>query len=212
MSYSNIPIVVVLWQHSRFGGKRCPLLGNTPRLSDYGFNDLTSAIGIHPGPNYNPNVTYRVGFWEHAWYHGGRLMLAQGAYPSMSRPYNFNDIISAVRFYSPPLKTQVYLHPMNAPRISPIPLVVELYQHSNYRGRRLNVVENISNIHSYADFGDIVTAVRVHKGPNYTAGKKARLYRHVNYMGGYIELGVGNYPNIGVSHGFNDVVSSVKIR
>jgi len=211
MSYSNIPIVIVLWQHSSYGGIRCPLLRNTPNLTDYGFNDMTSAIGIHPGPNYDPNVTYRVGFFEASSYRGCRLVLAQGAYPCVSRPYNFSDIISSVRIY-PPLNGRVSLNPVDAPTIRPIPLVVELYQHSNYRGRRLNVVENIPNIHSYANFGDLVTTVRVTQGPNYTSGIKTRLFRDVNYRGGYVELDVGNYPNIGTSHGFNDVVSSIKIR
>lgn len=50
------------------------------------------------------------------------------------------------------------------------------------------------------------------RGPSYEPGMKIRLFRDVNYMGGEVALDPGDYPNIGVSHGFNDVVSSVKVR
>jgi len=211
MPYDNIPIIVVLWQHSSYGGKRTIIINNELNMNTLGFNDITSSIGIHPGPNYNPNHTYRVAFYEGANYQGCVLTLTQGAYPCLVRPYNFNDIISSVRIW-PPLNTNIVLHPHSTHTISPIPLVAEIFEHSNYRGKKLTIVENIANIHSYADFGDIVTSVKVHRGPNYVEDNKVKLYGAVNYRGGHIELDIGNYPNIGTSHGFNDVVSSVRIR
>ena len=201
MAYDNIPIIVVLWQHSNYGGRRVLLTKDTPRLSPYDFNDRTSAIGIHPGPDFDPNAHYTVGFYRDSYYRGARILLTPGAYPSLS-PWNFNDKISSVNFDPRP----------DVPAISPIPLVVELYEHSYYRGKKCMILEDVANIHDYADFGDMVSSVRVFQGPNYTTGKKAVLYRDVNYRGGKIELEVGNYSNIGTSHGFNDVLSSIKVR
>lgn len=201
MAYDKIPIIVALWQHSGYGGRRVLLTEDTPILSRFNFNDITSAIGIHPGPDFDPAAHYAVAFYEHANYGGARIVLTPGAYPSLS-PWNFNDKISSVDFNPKP----------NVPVISPIPLVVELYEHSNYRGKKCIILEDVADIHSYAEFGDIVSSVKVFRGPNYTPGKKAVLYRDVNYRGGSIELDVGSYPNIGTTHGFNDVLSSIKVR
>jgi len=34
----------------------------------------------------------------------------------------------------------------------------------------------------------------------------------VDYSGSSTRLGPGDYPNIGTSHGFNDIVSSIRVR
>ena len=203
MAYNNIPIIVVLWEHPSYGGRRIVLTEDTPDLGAYGFHDTASAIGIHPGPNYDPAAKYVVSFYQHSNYGGAQLVLTPGAYPDLRYPYNFNDMISSVNFGQG--------IPMTG-AISPIRVVVELYEHANYGGKRFLVVQNVPNLHTYGSFGDIVSSAKVRQGPNFVAGKKAKLCRDVGGVGGCIELDVGDYPNLNASHAFGDVVSSVYVN
>ena len=207
----QIPLVVALWEHAGFGGRKRVIVENTPSLVLQAFNDKVSAIGVHRGPDYDAwknahgKQEPTVGFYQHINYGGAVLILPAGEYGNIHLLYNFGDVISSVKFNVTPPQT----HP-----IQPIPLVVELYESVNYSGRRAVMVQDVPNIISYlgSEFNDITTSVRVKKGPNYTAGIKAELYRDVNYMGGSIQLDPGDYPNIGVSHGFNDVVSGIRFK
>lgn len=206
----QIPLVVALWEHSGFGGRKRLFVENASNLANNAFDDKVSAIGIHPGPDYvawknaHNGQEPTVGFYEHPNYGGAVLILTAGAYSNITTLYNFNDQISSLRFFPP--------YP-GAATISPIKLIVELYADANYSGKRLIVVENSANITNDfgSDFNDVTTSVRVKAGPNFSAGNKALLYRDPNYMGGMIDLVPGNYPNIGTSHGFNDVISSIKV-
>jgi hypothetical protein len=47
-----IPLVLVLWENANFGGCRRSLVSDTPDLGGQGFNDVTSSVGVHPGPDY----------------------------------------------------------------------------------------------------------------------------------------------------------------
>lgn len=212
---SSIPFVAVLWEHAGFWGRRRILVQNTGNLLQQGFNDLTSAIGLHKGPSYTAVATAlkyepTVGFCEHTNYGGSELVLGWGHYPNIGHLFAFNDTISSVRFN--PTK-ECFPRSATKPHDFPsIPLVVELYKDANFYGERVVLIEDVSQISSYSgtDWNDVITSVKVKKGPNYTAGKEVELDRDINFMGGGIRLGPGNYSNIGSSHGFNDVLSSVK--
>lgn len=203
MAYNNIPIIVVLWEHPKFSGRRVVLTEDTRDLGVYGFLRMASSIKIHAGPNYEAGTKHEVSFYELTQYDGGQLVLVGPAeYPSLVMPYNFNDVISSVNFYRGPLIPGA---------ITPIPVVAELYENPDYGGRKLIVVQNVSNLRDYAAFEDKVSSVRVMQGPNFVAGKKAKLCRDPNGSGGCIELAPGNYPNIQTSDGFGDVCSSVYV-
>src|SRR5262245_17714950 len=119
-----IPLVVALWEHTGYVGRKRLMVADTPDLTRYVFNDKTSAIGIHPGPDYgawkaaNGGREPTVGFYEHVNYGGASLVLTTGGYSNIHLPHGFGDVISSVRFNPPP----VVAHP-----ISPLPLIVELY-------------------------------------------------------------------------------------
>ncbi len=207
----KIPLVVALWEHTGFGGRKRLLVENTPNLLAQVFNDKTSAVGIHPGPDYaawkaaHGGQEPVVGLYEHINYGGAVLRLTVGTYSNLHLLHSFGDAISSVRF-NPPSPS--------AHTIAPIPLVVELYEHINFQGNRLVVIEDSASLP--ADFGsefnDVVSSVRVKQGPNFAAGKHAELFRDINYLGGKIDLPPGDYPNIPASHGFNDVASSIRVR
>jgi len=206
----QIPLVVALWEHPGFAGRKRLFVENAPNLANNAFDDKVSAIGVHPGPDYAAWKTAHggqeptVGFYENPNYGGALIILTMGQYPNIETVYNFNDKISSIKFQA--------VHPV-AGTISPIKLVVEIYADANYTGNRLIVVENSANITAQfgSEFNDVTTSVIVKQGPNYATGNKAQLYRDPNYMGGMIELAPGSYPNIGTSFGFNDVISSIKV-
>jgi hypothetical protein len=207
----SVPLVVALWENQGFSGRKRLFVEDARDLNFFGFTDKTSAIGVHPGPDYvawkaaHPGKEPTVGFYEHPNYGGAVLILTTGAYANIHNLYNFGDIISSVRFNPTP---------PTAGTIAPIPVIVELYKDANFIGQRIVIVENSVNL--VGDFGsdwnDVTTSVKVKPGPNFVAGNQAKLYRDFNYVGGEIDLPPGNYPNIGASHGFNDVVSSIKVR
>jgi hypothetical protein len=208
---AQIPLVVALWEHVGFGGRKRLVVEDTPNLVLQAFNDKTSAIGVHPGPDYvawknaHGGKEPTVGFYEHINYGGALLTLTTGAYANIHLLHNYGDTISSVKFNPVPA---------GAGTIGPIPLVVEIYEHANFTGRRAVVVEDSSNVITDfgSDFNDIVSSVRVKEGPGFVAGKQAQLFRDINFLGGKVDLPPGDYANIGTSHGFNDVVSSVKVR
>jgi hypothetical protein len=208
----EIPLVVALWEHPNFGGRKRLIVQDTRNLALTEFANTTSAIGVHPGPNYaawkaaHGGQEPAVGLYDGVNFTGAALILTAGAYPDIGRLFNFNDAISSIRFNPPP---------PNAAPIGPIPLVVELYADESFTGRRLVVVEDTPNIAAAfgGEFNDVTTSVRVQEGPDYRPGKKAQLFRDLNYEGGKIDLAPGNYPDLkSVGIGFNDVVSSVKVR
>lgn len=204
MPYNDIPIIVVLWEHTGFAGRRVVLTEDTPDLGIYGFHDMASSIGLHAGPNYVAGTKHLVSFYEHSLYGGAQLVLeGPGAYPSLIRPYNFNDVISSVNLNQGTPGTGT---------ITPIPLVAELYEHANFGGRKFIVVQNVGNLHTYGAFGDIVSSIKVMQGPNFTAGKQVKLCRDVGGGGGCIELAPGDYANLHTSHNFGDVCSSVYVN
>lgn len=207
----QIPLVVALWENVGFSGRKRLVVEDTSNLVLQVFNDKASAIGVHPGPDYNAwkaahgGKEPTVGLYDDVNFGGAVLILTTGAYANIHLLHNFGDQISSVRFNPTP---------PGAGTIAPIPLVVELFADANFTGNRIVVVEDSSNVISDfgSEFNDVVTAVRVKQGPSFVAGKQAQLFRDINFLGGKIDLPPGDYPNIGASHGFNDVVSSIKVR
>lgn len=205
-----IPLVLVLWEHPEFRGRKRLFTTSVSDLSQFAFNDTASAIGVHPGPDYasfkaaNGGREPTVAVYEHSNFGGAFSILTIGSYPNIHRMLNLGDAVSSIRFNPPPAIPGT---------IAPIPLVVELFEHQNFGGRRLVVVENSRNI--AADFGsefnDVASSVRITAGPNFAAGDEARLFRDTDFRGGEVELPPGDHRDLGVRN-FNDVVSSIIVR
>jgi hypothetical protein len=216
----EIPLVLALWQHPGFGGARRLLVESTRDLGRQGFDDKTSAVGVHPGPDYaawkaahgrrEPSVT----LYERPGYRGAALTLSAGAYPDIGLLFNFNDTASSVRFNAVVGAGRINPTPQRARPIAPIPLVVTLYKDADRTGDAAGVVENVPDLGAYlgGDFNDAVTSVRVRPGPDFAAGRTAELYRDPGFRGGSIRLAPGVYRHLGESHGFDDVISAVRVR
>jgi hypothetical protein len=213
-----IPLVVALWEHVAFGGRHRLVVADTPWLGYQDFNDLTSSVGVHPGPDYEQWKAQHGGeeptvqLYQDVNYGGAALVLTTGSYSSIHLLYNFGDVISSVRMPAGP-DAGAQHSPVPANPIAPIPLVVTIWKDIKFNGSHAVIVENMPWIGGYLgnDWNDVISAVRVEPGPNYN-GERARLFRDAGWLGGSIDLDVGDYPNIGQSHGFNDVTSSVQVR
>lgn len=85
-----------------------------------------------------------------------------------------------------------------------------IFQHSNYGGQYRWIRSSIANFSDKIGFNDTVSSIIVYRGNDYAPGDKMRFHQHVNYEGGYLDLGPGWYPNIHIQpYSFGDKISSV---
>ena len=90
-------------------------------------------------------------------------------------------------------------------------LVVEVFQHVNYGGRKITVVDSIPNTEGIGA-QDLISSVKIYKGPGFTAAPnyKVIFYEDLNYKGQKLVLAPGYYPNIHqIPYNFGDVISSI---
>jgi hypothetical protein len=91
-------------------------------------------------------------------------------------------------------------------------LFAKVFQHVNYAGQYRWIRDDVGNFVANLGFNDTVSSIIVYRGNNYQPGDKIRFYEHVNYAGGYLDLGPGHYPNIHVQpYSFGDKISSADI-
>ncbi len=92
-----------------------------------------------------------------------------------------------------------------------ISLVIELYEHKGFVGKRFYIVKDESNLEEGPTFNDNVSAIKVCQGPNWN-GEKAEFFKHTNFTGSSITLEVGEYGDIHEGpYDFGDRISSVRI-
>jgi hypothetical protein len=92
-----------------------------------------------------------------------------------------------------------------------IPLVIELYEHKGFSGRRYYIAKDERNLEEGPNFNDNVSAIKVCEGPNYN-GEKAEFFKHTNFTGPSVTLEVGEYGDVHEGpFDFGDIISSVRI-
>ena len=211
MAYDNIPLIVVLWELKDFKGRRKVIVEDCEGLIwDTDINHGTSirprSLGIHPGPSYEPAGNNAVSFYAGMFHRGAQLVLTPGAYPDLDHPYNFGGMIHSIKFHQG-------IAP--APRVSRIPLVVELHEHNYVSSGKTGrvILENVPDLAAYENHS-WTRRVRVYKGPDYSPGDKAVLYETKNYGGREEPLGPGDHQNrpnwSGSRTPYN--VGSIKVR
>lgn len=231
------PFVVVLWEHVNFGGRRRYVPGapaEQPRAYGYceadlvslGFNDTTSSIQVYRGPDYS-EWKARYGepyllFCEHSCADarascGGRaLHLGVGNYPDL-HAYRWGDCISSIHLADAPrVATPEVIPPSpgsTEQAFRRIPIAAVLFTDAQMLGRHIWILTDCANM--IREFGgecnDVISSAIVLSGSGFADGNAARLYRDVDFKGGEIALRPGDYDNLHRSHGFGDVVSSVRV-
>ena len=90
-------------------------------------------------------------------------------------------------------------------------LVVEVFEHVNYQGRKATIIDSVSNTEGVG-VQDVISSIRIYKGPSFNASPnyKAIFHETANYQGRRLVLGPGFYPNIhDIPYNFGDIISSI---
>lgn len=90
-------------------------------------------------------------------------------------------------------------------------LVVEVFEHVNYQGRKITLIDSETNT-SLIGVQDIISSVKIYKGPSFNASPnyKAIFHEHFNFQGRRLVLAPGFYPNIHeIPYNFGDAISSI---
>lgn len=90
-------------------------------------------------------------------------------------------------------------------------LVVEVYQHVNFRGRSRYVINPVKFTGDIG-FQDNISSIKIYRGPRFKTDPsyKVVFHEHINFQGKKLILGPGFYPNLhDVTHNFPDRISSI---
>ena len=205
-------LVVEIFRDQYFRGPRGIVIDNVPFTQSIGFQDTISSARVYRGPGYATSPNYKVIFHEHRDYKGRQLILSPGYYPSFHDiAYDFGDIISSISF-GPAMVT-------TGPDYGTIPLIVEVYQHVNFQGRKVTVLRDISHTNQIG-LHDAISSIRVFRGPNFPpTGCKAIFYEHIEFDGQALEIQLGpleyhkELPDLHTqTQFFGDIISSIKLE
>ncbi|MDA1191587.1 MAG: beta/gamma crystallin-related protein [Candidatus Poribacteria bacterium] len=208
---SNPRLIVELFRDKYFLGTRQTVVEPIENMASIGMNDVVSSMKIYHGPGSMVSPNQRALFYEGANFSGRRMVLSPGYYPDIHAiPYNFGDMIASLSF-SPSA-------PLTAPQYGWIPLVVEVFQDLNYKGRMGTLLRDVSY---FGEIGlnDSISSLRVTRGPNFPySGCRVIFYQHPDYEGRelIVPLTMRDFtveiPNLHEHpQHFGDIISSCKI-
>ena len=206
-------LVIEVFEHVNFQGRKITLIESIPNTSEIGAQDVISSIKIYRGPGFNASPNYKAIFHEHANYQGRRLVLAPGFYPNIHEiPYNFGDAITSISF-SPAA------HP-TPPEYGAVPVIIEVFRDVDFSGQRSVIMRDVSSMFEIG-MNDTISSVRIQRGPSFPfSGCQIAFYEHVNFEGRKLNLdlnsrefqkSVRNLRSLPHSQSFSDIVSSLKI-
>ncbi len=177
-----------------------------------GFQDNISSARIYKGPNFDSVPNYKAIFHEHIDYQGKRLALGPGVYPNLhDMTYNFGNVVSSISF-GPLLEVA-------GPEWGTVPLVVEVFESINFKGRKAVVLRDVPHT-DQVGLHDRISSVRILKGPNCPpTGAKVLFYEHVHFEGSILPIEIRpmdfkkEIPNLHIlPQSFGDIISSIKIE
>jgi hypothetical protein len=216
-SNSYIPIVLVLYEHSAYGGIRRYYIEaeNDLYYHDFNFSDKATSAIVYKGPDYDaykaetgtePTVT----LYSDGSFGGSKMVLRVGKYTDFS-VYGFNDVVSSIQF----LQDANPLTPNDQPdnTFSNIHTVIKLFQDAGQSGYRITVLgttnldhKDISDYTPIFNMNDRFTSFIASRGPNSTSTSGVRFYTG-SYTGSnftvYSGDGYGAFPNT-----VDDLISS----
>lgn len=210
MSYSP-RLIVELFRDRYFQGTKAIVIQPVENLEEIGMRDVVSSLKIYQGPGAAATPNQKAVFYELPNFQGRQLTLAPGFYPDIHAiPYNFGDVMKSINFSA--------TAPLTAPRYGWIPLIVEVYQDLNFRGRMATLLRDVSY---FAEIGmnDTVSSLRVRRGPNFPfSGARVVFFQHPDYEGERLSIELGSrdfFYEIANLHDhpqrFGDIISSAKI-
>ena len=205
-------LIVEVFERPFFGGKRGIVWQPIRYTGNMGFQDNISSVRIYKGPNYARAADYKAIFWENIDFQGRRLALGPGFYPNIHDiGYNFGDRITSINF-GPSLDTP-------GPEWGTIPLIVEVYQDVDFKGRKSTVLRDIDHTGKLG-IHDRISSTRIIKGPNCPPeGVHVTFFEHVNFEGARLPIEILPRDVIkaisnlhALPQSFGDMISSIKIE
>ncbi len=209
-------LVVEIFQHTNFRGRMGYVVEPVPFTGGIGFQDNISSLRVYKGPSFSSNPNYKVILHQHRDYRGKRLALGPGFYPNLhDTAYNFADRISSINFGSS--------LDVPGPEWGTIPLIVDCYEHVEFRGRKITILRDIINLRDPQGgswFEDRISSIRIFKGPDFPRdGAEVVFYEHPEFegIGIPIRLEPSEYkkelPNLHLLPvNFGDTISAIKIE
>ena len=236
----EIPLFVALWDGADFEGPMQHIVRDEPDLgpgwvragrcrSGPNFDDRTSSVGLHMGPDYEAWRARHGGrgpyviLWSEPGFRGSHVTLQLGIYGDLST-YGLDDAVSSVQFVAdaPDLAVPAAYH--RAPPGVPVMIASALRLHTASRSRATHCREpdqvtlllqggepDIASRHG-APFDGTISWIEVLKGPGYDPRKTFSLFSETLHHGEAIHFlyGVGEV-DLG-AHGFDDRVRSVRMQ
>ena len=209
-------LVVEIFQHTRFRGRRGYVIEPVRFTGDIGFQDNISSVRVYKGSSYASSPNYKVLLHQHHNFQGKKLPLGPGFYPNLHDiAYNFGDTISSISFGS--------VLEVAGPEWGTTPLIVECYQDVEFRGRKLTVLRDIANLRDAQGqswFEDRISSIRILKGPHCPSeGADVIFYEHPDFEGESLTVRMNpmdfkkELPNLHLlPDSFGDTISAVKIE
>lgn len=209
-------LVVELFQHTNFRGRMGYVVEPVPFTAHIGFQDNISSLRVYKGPNFSSNPNYKVILHQHRDFHGKKLALGPGFYPNLHDvAFNFADRISSINFGSS--------LDVAGPEWGTIPLIVDCYEHVEFRGKKITILRDIANLRDPQGgtwFEDRISSIRIFKGPDFPRdGAEVVFYEHPEFEGGSIPIRMEpseykkELPNLHLlPQNFGDSISAIKIE
>lgn len=209
-------LIVELFQHTNFRGRRGYVIEPVRFTRDIGFQDNISSVRVYKGPNYTSSPNYKVLLHQHQDFQGRKLPLGPGVYPNLHEiTYNFGDIVSSISFGS--------TLDVVGPEWGTTPLIVECYQDVEFRGRKLTVLRDVANLRDAQGrtwFEDRISSIRILKGPHCPRdGADVIFYEHPDFEGESLTVRMNpmdfkkELPNLHIlPDNFGDSISAIKIE
>ncbi len=209
-------LVTEVFQHTNFRGRMGYVIEPVQHTRHIGFQDNISSLRIYKGPNFSSNPNYKVILYQHANFRGKKLALGPGFYPNLhDTAYNFADRISSINFGS---TLEVV-----GPEWGTIPLIVDCYEHTEFRGRKITILRDIANLRDAQGgtwFEDRISSIRLFKGPDFPPhGVDVVFYEHPEFEGASLSVRMEpmeykkELPNLHLlPQNFGDSISAIKIE
>ncbi len=209
-------LVVEVFQHTNYRGRMGYIVEPVPFTGHIGFQDNISSLRVYKGPSFSSNPNYKVILHQHRDYRGKRLALGPGFYPNLhDTAYNFADRISSINFGSS--------LDVPGPEWGTIPLIVDCYEHVEFRGRKITILRDIINLRDPQGgswFEDRISSIRIFKGPDFPRdGAEVVFYEHPEFEGVGIPIRMEpseykkELPNLHLLPvNFGDTISAIKIE
>ena len=209
-------LIVELYQHTNFRGRMGYVVEPVPFTAHIGFQDNISSLRVYKGPSFSSNPNYKVILHQHRDFRGKKLALGPGFYPNLhDTAYNFADRISSINFGS--------TLDVPGPEWGTIPLIVDCYEHVEFRGKKITILRDISNLRDPQGgtwFEDRISSIRIFKGPDFPRdGAEVVFYEHPEFEGASIPIRMEpseykkELPNLHLlPQNFGDSISAIKIE